>query len=117
MGRDEAAIRVPPTDPDASLTIDLNLAERTVQLLREVNHAAVEIGPGFSSLPNVQESPAGSGPLAASSAGPSELRRRGWSGPDLVVATDPPWLTSGMRGWLSEYAPGRSVVPVTTGKP
>lgn len=62
MGRDEAAIRVPPTDPDASLTIDLNLAERTVQLLREVNHAAVEIGPGFSSLPNVQESQPGRDP-------------------------------------------------------
>lgn len=121
MGRNKAELvlsdgRRRSTDPNRSeLPGGLTLAERTAGLLAAATTIAIEVGPGFSRLPHVCESPPGSGPLAAVVAGWAELVRLGHAGPVLVVATDLPRLTSGMLDWLARFRSGRSVVPVARG--
>ena len=121
MGRNKAELVLPDfrrrsTDANRSeLLGGLTLAERTAGLLATATTIAIEVGPGFSRLPHVCESPPGSGPLAAVVAGWAELDRLGHSGPVLVVATDLPRLTSGMLDWLSRFPADRSVVPVARG--
>lgn len=109
MGRAKAAIIAPRSD-------GLSLSARTAGLLVAATDAALEVGPGFTSLDRVIESGPGRGPLAAVVDGWAELGRRGWSGPVLVVATDLPHLTAGMLAWLTEYEPGHSVVPIAGGR-
>ena len=116
MGRDKAAIPVFGVDAENALP-NLTLAERTARLLQAVTEVSLEVGPGFSALDHVTESPAQTGPLAAMSAGGAELRQRGWEGPVLLVATDLPYLTSGLLEWLADREDGRSVVPVANARP
>jgi molybdopterin-guanine dinucleotide biosynthesis protein A len=116
MGTDKAALPARWTSSDNPAPGGLRLAERTARLLESVTAIAVEVGPGFSHLPHVWESPQGSGPLSALVCGSIELRARGFHGPVLVVATDLPRLTSGMLDWLAHHQPGRSVVPVAGGR-
>ena len=101
----------------SELPSGLTLAERTAGLLAAATTIAIEVGPGFSRLPHVCESPPGSGPLAALVAGWAELGRLGHAGPVLVVPTDLPRLTSGMLDWLVRFRSDRSVVPVARGHP
>ena len=112
MGTDKANLRLLPDDSSADDVPLLTLAEKTAQLLERETEISVEVGPGFTHLHHVSESPAHSGPLAALAAGGAELRRLGWEGPVLLVATDMPRLTQGMLRWLATYQPGRSVVPL-----
>jgi molybdopterin-guanine dinucleotide biosynthesis protein A len=122
MGRDKARLvlidgRGYKADPSGSDVLGgLTLAERTARLLAAATTIAVEVGPGFSHLPHVSESPPGSGPLAALVAGSVELGRLGHDGPVLVVATDLPRLTHGMLDWLARLRSGRSVVPEAGGR-
>lgn len=110
MGRDKASI--PSDDPGAGTT----LAARTAGLLGSVCRRAVEVGPGHSALPVVDEVGPGRGPLSALVAGWNALKAGGWDGPVLVVATDLPNLTGGMLEWLAGRPGGRSVVPVANGR-
>lgn len=122
MGRNKAELVLSDragssSDRDVSeMPGGLTLAERTAGLLAAATTTAIEVGPGFSRLPHVCESPPGSGPLAALVAGWAELGRLGHAGPVLVVATDLPRLTSGMLDWLARFGSGRSVVPVARGR-
>ena len=109
MGRDKAALL---TDPARGQT----LSERTADLLRAVTGVALEVGPGYTNLDGVAESPPGRGPLAAVADGWKDLGRREWNGPVLVVATDLPHLTVEMLHWLAAFEPGESVVPVADGR-
>ena len=121
MGRDKAELvltdrRKRTTDPNGSDVFGgLTLAERTARLLASATTTAIEVGPGFSGLPHMSESPPGSGPLTALVAGWVELGRLDHAGPVLVVATDLPRLSSGMLDWLAQFRSDRSVVPVARG--
>ena len=107
MGSDKALLR-PAGD-------DETLARRSARLLAEVADPCVEVGPGCSGLPAVEESPRRSGPLAAVA--------RGWEvvaaarRPVLVVATDLPALDSATLWWLARYRARTSVVPLVAGRP
>lgn len=89
------------------------LAKRNGRLLAGACHPCVEVGPGRSGLDAIVEDPPGAGPLVALAAAGGELRRRGWLGPALVVATDLPALAGPALGWLACYPSPGSVVPVT----
>jgi molybdopterin-guanine dinucleotide biosynthesis protein A len=108
MGRPKAGIR----GADGR-----TLAQRTAALLEKAAAPALEVGPGFSGLPHVQEDPPGLGPLAAIVCGQRALAAAGWDGPVLVVATDLPRLTQGLLPWLARYPSPDSVVPVSGGRP
>lgn len=101
MGRNKATLEIG----------GVQLATRTAALLLQIADPVIEVGPGYTSLPHVQEHPAGSGPLAAMAAGASAVA----SGrPVLVVATDLPHLTAALLQRLAdEEAPtaGYCVVP------
>ena len=116
MGTDKANLRLLSSDSSADEVPVLTLAEKTAELLQRETDIAVEVGPGFTHLHHVSESPPHSGPLAAFAAGAAELQRIGWDGPVLLVATDMPRLTSGMLRWIATYQPGRSVLPVARGR-
>lgn len=105
MGRDKATIAVAAGSPTT-------LAQRSAGLLRFLGGPLVEVGPGRSGLPAVQEDPPGGGPLAAVAAGWQALRDLGWHGPVLVVATDLPLLSPGLLEWLAGHPAARTVVPV-----
>ena len=106
MGRDKATLVVGGA----------GLAARTAALLVQVAAPVLEVGPQHTSLPSVQESPPGGGPLCALAAG--------WAGlveldcPDsaavLVVATDLPRLTAGLLAWLACHPGPGCVVPLDT---
>lgn len=117
MGTDKAALRLASSGSSDCEPMSLTLAERTALLLEAATNVALEVGPGFSHLSHVAESPPQAGPLAALVAGATELARIGWKGPVLVVATDLPRLNAGMLGWLANHQPGRSVVPLSRGVP
>jgi molybdopterin-guanine dinucleotide biosynthesis protein A len=126
MGRDKALLPV-VSDADrrpepwdftfAERTGGFTFGDRTAELLLGAADPVLEVGPGFTSLPSVRETPVQSGPLVAMASGGAELARRGWEGPVLVVATDLPRLNAGLLGWMSTFAPGRSVVPLSGGRP
>lgn len=104
MGTDKAALVI---DGD-------RLANRIAHMLELVAEPAIEVGPGFTTLPHTREDPPGSGPLAAVAAGMSALQRRHLRGPVLVVATDLPGLTSGALQRLADHpvpSPEHCVVP------
>ena len=93
---------------------DETLARRTARLLAEVAGPCVEVGPGYSGLPAVEESPPGAGPLAAVARGWEVLAATGR--PVLVVATDLPALGAGTLRWLADHPASTSVVPVVAGR-
>ncbi|HLH46114.1 MAG TPA: NTP transferase domain-containing protein [Acidimicrobiales bacterium] len=108
LGRDKATLPLPG---------GTTLARRTAALLSAVADPALELGPGVSGLDHVPDPTAPTGPLAAVAGGVVALRRRGWEGPALVVATDLPRLSAGLLQWLAAYPVPRSVVPCVDGRP
>jgi molybdopterin-guanine dinucleotide biosynthesis protein A len=107
MGRDKATIEIG----------GVTLAERTAALLAGATTLALEVGPGVSGLPSVQEDPPGQGPLAAILAGRDALLERGLSlsASCIVVSCDLPTLSAGVLQQLSVTAGDRSVLPVIDG--
>jgi molybdopterin-guanine dinucleotide biosynthesis protein A len=98
--------------PKAALIVDgISLADRTAALLAAVSDPVIEVGPGYTSLVHVRESPAGGGPLAAVAAGWAAVGRPTCESA-LVVATDLPCLTAGLLGWLAAHPSSQSVVPI-----
>src|SRR6516225_7350637 len=106
MGRDKATLVVGRGGTP--------LAERTAALLLAVAAPVVEIGPGYTGLPHVQESPPGGGPLYALAAGWTSLKERQWPDPArvLVLATDLPRLTLGLLTLLAEHPAPGPIVPL-----
>jgi molybdopterin-guanine dinucleotide biosynthesis protein A len=104
MGRDKATLVVG----------GVALAERTAALLGRVAAPILEVGPGYTGLVRVQESPPGGGPLCALAAGWSGLKELEWpeSAGVLVVATDLPRLTAGLLALLASYPGPGAVVPL-----
>jgi molybdenum cofactor guanylyltransferase len=109
MGQDKATLAV--------LAGEEPLARRTAHHLAATTNPTFEVGPGHSHLPTVTEDPPGAGPLAAVAAGQRQLRKAGWTGPAVVVATDLPRLTRSLLAWLADHPSARSVVPVSDGVP
>lgn len=102
----------------ASMSVDgVPCAERTARLLQTVVSVAVEVGPGVSGLPAVEEDLPGSGPLVAVVAGAAELRRRGHVHGALVLACDLPLLTEAVLTTIARWPGDGSVVPVVEGRP
>lgn len=93
------------------------LAVRTGRLLLSVCNPAVEVGPGWSGLEVAVEANPGDGPLAALADGWKHLRRVGFNGPALAVATDLPLLDGNVLGWLVTHPARSSVVPLSGGRP
>ncbi len=87
------------------------LAERTARLLRSVADPSIEVGRGCSTLAHIADPVPGQGPLAAVAFGWTELKRRSWVGPTLVLATDLPFLSDGLLRWLAGHPSRRSVIP------
>ncbi len=107
MGRDKATLAVGGH----------TWAQRTGSLLAAVASPAIEVGPGRSGLGAVGDGCPGAGPLAALATGAGELRRLGWSGAALVLATDLPMITEGMLRWLAAYPSDHAVVPLANERP
>lgn len=102
----------------ATMAIDgVPCAVRVGTLLRHVVADALEVGPGVSGLPAVQESSPGSGPLVALCGGVERLRAAGIESPTLVVACDLPLLSEAVLRTLAEWPGKCSVVPVVDGHP
>ena len=90
-------------------------AARLASALHAVARPALEVGPGVSGLPALQETPAGAGPLVAICAGARHLRSLGHDGPVVVLACDLPFMTSGVISELCAWPAKGSVVPVVAG--
>ena len=93
------------------------LAERAAEVLEEVCHTIIEVGPGVSGLPAVREDPPGAGPLAALGAGAAELARRGHSGPVLLLAVDMPFVDGRLLAFLRDRLGPATAVPLAGGQP
>ncbi len=100
----------------ARLTIDgVDLATRCARLLSSVCDAAVEVGPGCSTLPSVLETPRGGGPLVAMLAGFDALAAAHDLAGVLVVSCDLPHLNAALLELLASW-PAPNVVPVAQGR-
>ena len=107
MGRDKA-----------SLAFDhLTLAEHAAAVLTAVCSPCVEIGPGRSPLPSIQEVPPGAGPLAALAAGGHALRIEfQYQGPVVVLACDMPGVTPELLALIAAADTEDSVIPEAEGR-
>jgi molybdopterin-guanine dinucleotide biosynthesis protein A len=94
-----------------------SLAGRTARLLESATHPVIEVGPGFTNLPAVRDPEPRQGPLAALVAGVEYLEAGGWDGAVVVVATDMPFLSPELVGWLAGHPGDRSVIPTDCGRP
>lgn len=101
----------------ASLVVDgVGLAQRTAGVLSAVVSPALEVGPGRTALPAVEEALPGEGPLAAADAGFRALVERGHVGPVVVVGTDVPRLSAAVVHELAAHPSEGSVVPLVAGR-
>jgi molybdopterin-guanine dinucleotide biosynthesis protein A len=102
----------------ALLEIDgRRLAERAASVLAAVCEPVLEVGPGVSGLPAVQEDPPGAGPLAALGAGAAALSRLAYAGPVLLLAVDMPFVGTGLLRFLAGYPGPVTAVPLAGGQP
>ncbi len=85
------------------------IAARLARLLARVCAPALEVGPGYSDLPTVEEARPGLGPLAALVAGADAA---GGSGPVLLVACDLPFVGEALLSRLVTWPGNGTVVPV-----
>jgi molybdenum cofactor guanylyltransferase len=107
MGSDKALLEV-----DGQRLVD-----RAVAALTAVADPVIEVGPGWSGLPSVQEDPPGTGPLAAVAAGAAALRAAGHDGPVLVLAVDMPRASVELLRRLAERPGPPTAVPRAGGHP
>jgi molybdopterin-guanine dinucleotide biosynthesis protein A len=85
------------------------LAERSARLLEQVCDPVLEVGPGYTALPTVDEPEPGHGPLAALVAGADAA---GGAGPVLLLACDLPFVTLELLVRLAGWPGDGTVVPV-----
>lgn len=105
------------TDKASIMDDGRSWAVRAADVLTEVCHLAVEVGPGQSGLALATEDHPGEGPLPAIVAGRLALRRAGHDGPVIVLACDLPRLTVAALRHLATWPGAGSVVPVNDGMP
>jgi molybdopterin-guanine dinucleotide biosynthesis protein A len=102
----------------ASMLIDgVPCAVRVAAVMQAVVADVVEVGPGISGLPAVQEEPPGGGPLVAVCAGARALNKVGGARSALVLACDLPHVTENILRTLATWPGSRSVVPIIEGRP
>lgn len=102
----------------ASMLVDgVPCAVRVAIALRRVVAEAIEVGPGISELPRVEEEPRGGGPLVALCAGARALFAQRPPRPALVVACDLPLVTEAVLRALARWPGTGSVVPLVDGWP
>jgi molybdenum cofactor guanylyltransferase len=89
------------------------LAARSARVLASVCDPVVEVGPGVSGLPAVQEEPAGAGPLVALLAGVGAL---GQPKSVILLACDLPNVTADVLQLLVEWPGSGTVIPVVDGR-
>lgn len=110
MGRDKADLVTPFSD-------GLTLAEHAASLVSAVCNPCMEVGPGRSPLPAIQEVPLGAGPLAALAAGGHALRiEHGHHGHVLLLACDMPRVTVDLLALIAGADTEDSVVPEAGGR-
>jgi molybdopterin-guanine dinucleotide biosynthesis protein A len=85
------------------------LADRSARLLGRVCDPVVEVGPGYTTLTQVDEHPPGRGPLAALVAGADAVPG---SGPVLLLACDLPFVSEDLLRRLAAWPGFETVVPV-----
>jgi molybdopterin-guanine dinucleotide biosynthesis protein A len=96
--------------PKATLLADgERLVDRAARLLQRVCDPVLEVGPGYSILPRVDEDLPGRGPLAALVAGADAV---GESSPVLLLACDLPFVDEDLITRLVMYPGIGTVVPV-----
>jgi molybdenum cofactor guanylyltransferase len=101
----------------ASLVVEGQIAAvRLGAMLASTTSPALEVGNATSGLPSIQEAPRGAGPLVAVAAAAVELRRRGGTGPAVVLACDLPLLTEALVRYLVDWDGEGAVVPVVDGR-
>lgn len=96
--------------PKATLVMDgERLVDRAMRHLGAVCDPVVEIGPGYSTMPRVDEDPPGRGPLAGLVAGADAV---GGTGPVLLLACDLPFVSEALLVRLASWPGAGTVVPV-----
>lgn len=94
----------------ATLLVDGEpLALRSARLLAQVCDPVLEVGPGYSRLPTVDEPEPGRGPLAALVAGSEAV---GTEAAVLLLACDLPFVTLELLTRLADSPGAGTVVPV-----
>lgn len=106
MGTDKATLEVE----------GVTLASRLGELLSAVTSPTIEVGPGRSGLPSIEEPNPGGGPLVAICVGAAALRQRGFINPVVVLACDLPLLTLPVLRVLAEWPGTGAVLPVIEGR-
>jgi molybdopterin-guanine dinucleotide biosynthesis protein A len=104
-------------DKAAMLIGGVPCAARVAAAMQAVIADAVEVGPGVSGLPAVQEEPPGGGPLVAVCAGAKALNETGGARSALVLACDLPLVTETLLRTLVQWPGSRSVVPIIERRP
>jgi molybdopterin-guanine dinucleotide biosynthesis protein A len=96
--------------PKADLRIDgETLAARAARVLASVCDPVVEVGPGHTQLPHVQEDPPGGGPVAALVSGWDAV---GATDAVVLVACDLPFVDAGLIRLLAGRPGAPTAVPV-----
>lgn len=90
-----------------------SLAARAARVLSTVCDPVVEVGPGVSGLPAVQEDPSGAGPLVALLAGVGALGR---PRSVLLLACDMPFVEPPLLELLADRPGWGTVIPVVEGR-
>jgi molybdopterin-guanine dinucleotide biosynthesis protein A len=88
------------------------LCDRAARLLAEVADPVLEVGPGHTWLPTVDEGTERRGPLAAVAAGAAALPAGTAA---LVLAVDMPFVTAALLAALAHHPSPLTVVPVDAG--
>jgi molybdopterin-guanine dinucleotide biosynthesis protein A len=102
----------------ATLAVDgETLADRGARLLQQVCRPVLEVGPGFTSLPLVDEGARRRGPLVALAAGGDALRARGHHDAAILLAVDLPRVGVALLELLRDWPGEATVVPEVDGRP
>jgi molybdenum cofactor guanylyltransferase len=101
----------------ATLLLDgETLARRAARVLGGVCRPVLEVGPGVTDLPAVDEGPRYRGPLVAVAAAGDVLRGRGHAGPAIVLAVDLPGVETRLLELLRDWPGAPTVVPEVDGR-
>ena len=101
----------------ATLLLDgETLAGRAARVLSTACAPVLEVGPGVTELPAVDEGARHRGPLVAVAAGGDALRARGHAGSSIVLAVDLPRIDVRLLELLRDWRGAPTVVPEVDGR-
>jgi molybdenum cofactor guanylyltransferase len=89
------------------------LAVRSARVLSAACDPVIEVGPGLSGLPAIQEDPPGAGPLVALLAGVGAL---GHPAVVVLLACDLPFIEAALLQLLVEWPGTGTVIPMVDGR-